>query len=441
MTELVIPVDAWGRIENIYRQRTPRSAAAMARARRVMVRGITRGWGYHRPYPMVAHRGEGPYLIDIDDNRYVDLVNNGLSLIHGHAFPPVVEALQAAAQRGSGWLVASEEQIALAEMLCDRIAAFERVRFTNSGTESGMLAVKVARAATGRPAVLKAIDGFHGSYDDLEVGLYERPEIPGRVYLGRFGEAASFEQQLEAHGESIAAVVLEPLMFSGLVRTAPAGFLLRVQEAARAAGALFVLDDCLMLRLAPGGSAERYGLAPDLTFLGKFVGGGMPMGVLGGRAEIMDVLDPHRERPLYHGGSFNGNLLSCVASLVALEHFTAETIEAMERRTATLRAALLAHANALGLPLRIAGEGSVMGVYVAEEPRGHDAYTFDVGPPTRLLHLAALTHGVLMGPGGEIALSSVVSGQALERAHDGLLQALEDVAAAICVKTDKRSSM
>ncbi|MHB2001063.1 MAG: aminotransferase class III-fold pyridoxal phosphate-dependent enzyme [Solirubrobacteraceae bacterium] len=411
----------------------------MSAARRYMVRGLTRGWGYHRPYPLVARRGEGPYLVDLDGHRYVDLANNGLSLIHGHAFPPVVEALRAAALRGSGWLVPSEEQIELARLLCERIAVFERIRFTNSGTESGMLAVKVARAATGRAAVLKAIDGFHGSYDDLEVGLYDSPEIPGRVYLARFGDAESFERRLAEHGSQIAAVVLEPLMFSGLVTTAPPGFLARVQEAAKRAGVLFVLDDCLMLRLAVGGSAERYGLEPDLTFLGKFVGGGMPMGVLGGRADVMEVLDPHREHPLYHGGSFNGNLLSCVASRVALEHLTAATIAAMDERTADLRDALVGRSDELGLPLTVVGDGSVVGVYVTDAPSRHDAATFDAGEQTKLLHLAALTHGVFIGPGGEIALSSVVSGEALQLAHDGLLQALEDVAAATSPQSNERN--
>jgi glutamate-1-semialdehyde 2,1-aminomutase len=399
----------------------------MKQARRYMVRGLTRGWGYHRPYPIVADRGEGPELVDLDGNRYVDLANNGLSLIHGHAFPPVVEALREAAERGSGWLVASEDQIAFARALCERIEVFERVRFTNSGTESGMLAVKVARAHTGRPAVLKAIDGFHGSFDDLEVGLYERPEVPGRVYLADFGDAESFERKLAEHGEEIAAVVLEPLMFSGLVTTAPPGFLARVQEAARRAGALFVLDDCLMLRLSYGGSAELYGLEPDLTFLGKFIGGGLPMGVLGARAEVMDVLDPHREAPLYHGGSFNGNLLSCVAGLVSLEHLTRATIAAMDERAGALRDALLAEAQALGLPLIVVGEGSVLGVYVTDRLERHDG-SFNAGEPTALLHLAALNHGVFMGPGGEIALSSVTAGAALERACEGLLQALADVA-------------
>jgi glutamate-1-semialdehyde 2,1-aminomutase len=298
-----------------------------------------------------------------------------------------------------------------------------------------MLAVKVARAATGRPAILKAVDGFHGSYDDLEVGLQDRPEIPGRAYLAPFGDAEAFERRLDEHGPEIAAVVLEPLMFSGLVTTAPPGFLARVQEAARRAGALFVLDDCLMLRLAPGGSAERYSLEPDLTFLGKFIGGGLPMGVLGGRAEIMEVLDPHRDEPLYHGGSFNGNLLSCVAGGVSLEHLTAATIEAMDERAASLRAALVAEAGALGLPLTTVGDGSVMGVYVTDELQRHDG-TFSAGEATQLLHLAALMHGVFMGPGGEIALSSATAGAALDEAHEGLLRALRDVARLTRIQTN-----
>jgi glutamate-1-semialdehyde 2,1-aminomutase len=427
VTNLMLKPDARAQLEEVYRARTPRSAEAMARARRYMVRGLTRGWGYHRPYPLVGKRGEGPYLIDLDDNRYVDLANNGLSLIHGHAFPPVVEALRAAAGRGSGWLVPSEEQIEFARMLCERVEIFERVRFTNSGTESGMLAMKVARAFTGRPAVLKSIDGFHGSFDDLEVGLYDRPEEPGRVYLARFGDADEFDAKLAEHGGQIAAVVLEPLLFSGLVTTAPPGFLRRVQDAAQRAGALFVLDDCLMLRLAYGGSAERYSLRPDLTFLGKFIGGGLPMGVVGGRADAMDVLDPHREQPLYHGGSFNGNLLSSVTGRVSLGHLTAETIAAMDERTASLRAGLEQGAVELGLPLTTVGEGSVLGVYLTDSLARHSS-NFMASEATQLLHLAALTHGVFMGPGGEIALSSVVAGDALEQARAGLLAAMRDVA-------------
>jgi glutamate-1-semialdehyde 2,1-aminomutase len=277
---------------------------------------------------------------------------------------------------------------------------------------------------------LKAWDGFHGSYDDLEIGLYGRGEIADRVLLATFGDAESFERRLAEHGERIAAVVLEPLMCSGLVTTAPPDFLDRVQRAAQQAGALFVLDDCLMLRLALGGSAERYGLSPDLTFLGKFIGGGLPMGVLGGRADVMDVLDPHRVDALYHGGSFNGTLLSCVAGRVSLEALTAERIAAMDAGAATLAAELRACAQRVGLPLTIAGDGSVMGVYVTEQ-RERVGNSFDANDATRLLHLAALNHGVFMGPGGEIAFSTVIDEAALELVVTGISRALEDVAHAV----------
>jgi glutamate-1-semialdehyde 2,1-aminomutase len=341
-----------------------------------------------------------------------------------------MNALRAAARRGSSWLVASRDQIDFAELLCRRIAAFERVRFTNSGTESGMLAVKVARKFTERPAILKAWDGFHGSYDDLEIGLYGREEIPDRVLLATFGDAESFERRLVEHGERIAAVVLEPLMFSGLVTTAPPDFLGRVQRAAQQAGALFVLDDCLMLRLAPGGSAELYDLEPDLTFLGKFIGGGLPMGVLGGRADVMDVLDPHRADPLYHGGSFNGNLLSCVAGRVSLEELTAQRIATMDANADTLATELRACATRLGLPLTVAGDGSVMGVYVTEQPERLEN-SFDANDATRLLHLAALNHGVFIGPGGEIAFSTVIDEAAFALVVSGLERAFNDVAHAV----------
>ena len=408
MTSVIPRADARAGLEEIYRRRTPRSGQAMERARRYMVRGITRGWGYHRPYPIVGARGEGPYLFDLDGNRYVDLANNGLSLIHGHAFPPVVAAVKAAVERGSGWLVASEEQIDFAQALCERIEVFERVRFTNSGTESGMLAMKVARAFTGRQAVLKAIDGFHGSFDDLEVGLYDRPEIPGRVYLAPFGDAEAFERKLAEHGDEIAAVVLEPLMFSGLVTTAPPGFLQRVQEAARRAGALFVLDDCLMLRLAYGGSAERYSLDPDLTFLGKFIGGGLPAGAVGARREIMDMADPGRtSEAIYHGGSFNGNALSSIAGRIAIEHLSAERIAWMDKAAQRLKQTLEAKAKSVGVSLFVLDEGSVMGLYFSETKPKPGSHLPNEALSARF-HLACLNNGVQTGPGCMIAMATVI---------------------------------
>ena len=204
-------------IEETYRARTPASAELLARAKESLPGGLTRNFGYFPPYPVVHQRGQGPYLWDLDGNRYVDLNYNGLSLIHGHAFPPVAEALARVAPEGWAWLGTSRPQVEFAETLKSRIAIFERVLFTNSGTEAGMLAVKLARAFTGRPLVLKARGGYHGTYSDLEAGLHGQGEIPGHTLLAEFNDIASIERVLAAHGGKIAAVVLEPVMYTGVV--------------------------------------------------------------------------------------------------------------------------------------------------------------------------------------------------------------------------------
>jgi glutamate-1-semialdehyde 2,1-aminomutase len=414
-------------IEETYRARTSKSAALLDRAKHHMPGGLTRNFGYHPPYPVVQERGQGPYLWDVDGNRYVDLNYNGLSLIHGHAYAPVAEALASATSRGWAWLGTSEPQIQFAETLCRRIAIFEKVLFTNSGTEASMLAVKLARGFTRRPLVLKARGGYHGTYSDLEAGLHGVGEIPGHALLAEFNDPESFERVLAAHGREIAAVVLEPVMYTGVVMPAVDGFLRRVQEAARRAGALFVLDDCLMFRLAPGGSAEKFGLAPDITFLGKFVGGGIPVGAVGARREIMDLADPARDGGLYHGGSFNGNVLGSLAGRITVEHLTPEAIGRMDRQADRLKRELEAKARALGLSLFVLNEGSVMGLYFSNtKPKpGPDLPNKDLA---QRFHLACLNNGVQMGPGGMVSMATAITDAALDEAIAGMSRASADIA-------------
>jgi glutamate-1-semialdehyde 2,1-aminomutase len=202
---VTIKVDNHVVIETEFRKRTPRSASLIERSAHSMPGGLTRGFGFHWPYPAVMERGEGCYLWDVDGNRYIDLVSNGLALIHGHAFAPVVNALAAQLPHSWAWLGTSVPQIEFAEALCRRLANFERVLFTNSGTESGMLAVKLARRFTGRPLILKLRGGYHGSYSDLEAGLEGRGEIPGHTLLAEFNDVASFERKLEQHEGQVAA--------------------------------------------------------------------------------------------------------------------------------------------------------------------------------------------------------------------------------------------
>ena len=413
--------------EGLYLARTATSARLVARAANAMPGGSTRTLGWHLPYPPVMDHGAGARLFDVDGNEYLDFVYNGLSLIHGHSYPPVVEALARRMPRGTAWPSPSVPQIEFAELLCGRLAAAELVRFTNSGTEAAMLAVKLARRHTGRRIVVKARHGYHGSNEELEAGVAGLPEIPGRVLLADFGDTGSFATLIDRHGPAIAAVILEPVMYTGVVTVPPGGFLAAVQDAARRAGAVFIVDDCLMFRLAMGGSPERFGLDPDLIVLGKFVGGGLPVGVVAGRRQIMRALDPRSDEPMYHGGSFNGSLLGSVAGEVAISELTAGRIRTMERLAGRLREGVTARARKHGVPFSTVGYGSVFGIYATDEPP-----TPAAGRPPESrwhqLHLALLAHGIYCGTEGEMALATCVSDADVDEACERFDQAFATVA-------------
>jgi glutamate-1-semialdehyde 2,1-aminomutase len=411
-------------IERRYVRLTPGSASLMQRAAASIPQGITRTLSWFAPYPVVFERGRGSNVYDVDGNRYVDLFSNGLSLMHGHAYEPIEEALRAVLSRGTAWPGASDAQIEFAELLCERVPGADLVRFTNTGTEATMLAVKLARHLTGRPLIIKAWDAYHGSYDDLEAGLQGQGEMPGRVALARFGDLDSYAESLERHAGEVAAIVVEPVQYTGVVTPPPDGFLPRLRELAREAGVLFVLDDCLMFRLAEGGSAERFGLEADITCLGKWVGGGLPVGAVAARTEAMEIFDPAADGTLYHGGSFNGNLLGMVAGAIAVRDLTAVDVARIDAQADSLRAHVHEAAQSCGVPVRTSGVGSAFGLYVLDGPEGEIDWR-----ASALLHLGAVTHGVYYGTGGEFGLCTALGEDDLEHTRAGLSEALRDLAA------------
>jgi glutamate-1-semialdehyde 2,1-aminomutase len=337
-------------IERFYLDRTPASAQLMRRASEFMPSGITRTLAWFAPYPVVFERGSGANVFDVDGHRYLDMFSNGLSLMHGHAYAPIDAALREALSRGTAWPGASDAQVDFAELLCGRVPGAEQVRFTNTGTEATMLAVKLARYTSGRPVVIKAWDGYHGSYDDLEVGLQGQGEDPGRVALATFGELDSYVAALKRNAGNVAAIIVEPVQYTGVVTPPPDGFLAELRELARAEDVLFVLDDCLMLRLAEGGSTERFAIGdPDITCLGKWVGGGLPVGAITASKELMRPFDLEQEGSLYHGGSFNGNLLGSVAGTIAVRDLTSVEIAQIDAQAERLRAGLAEAAAGVGV--------------------------------------------------------------------------------------------
>jgi glutamate-1-semialdehyde 2,1-aminomutase len=412
-------------IEQSYTERTQGSARLMERAGEFMPCGITRTLAWFAPYPVVFDRGAGASLFDVDGNRYIDMFSNGLSLMHGHAYEPIDTALRVALTRGSAWPGASDAQVDFAELLCARVPGAGQVRFTNTGTEATMLAIKLARHTSGRQIVIKAWDAYHGSYDDLEVGLQGQDELPGRVALARFGELASYEAALARNAGNVAAIIVEPVQYTGVVTPPPEGFLAELRELARREGILFILDDCLMSRLAPGGSAERFGIEPpDITCLGKWIGGGLPVGAITAPSELMTPFElPGGDDTLYHGGSFNGNLLGMVAGEIAVRDLTADAIGRIDVQAERLRVGLDEAAAELGIAIRTYGVGSVFGLYVLDAPDGEIDWN-----ATRLLHLAAVNHGVYYGTGGEFGLCTAISDEEVEEASAALGSALADLA-------------
>ena len=414
-------------IEERYRRETPTSAALMHRAAAVLPGGNTRTTSFHPPYPVVIERADGPWLWDVDGRRYVDLFCNGLSLIHGNNYGPLREAIHAAMQRGTAWSGASRDQIAYAELLVGRVDALELVRFTNSGSEAGMLAVKAARHVTGRPYILKSFGAYHGSYPDLEAGLYGQGDLQGRALVAPFNDLSSYERIMAQHGKDVAAIVIEPVLVTGRVVSPAPGFLSGLQALARRYGALCILDDCLMMRLAIGGSAEKFALQPDIVMLGKFLGGGTALGAFGGSRDIMKIFDPTQPGCVFHGGSFNGNLIGCAAGLVAMRDLTAERIAAMDAAILAIRAALARSAEKLGLEVILSGIGSVAGIAFAADPKRHEDNPSELGLAS-LFHLACLSEGVLIGPGGVLTVSTAHDAAAVSFAIDGLSGALEKTA-------------
>lgn len=392
-------------VEARYRAKTATSMSLMNRAAAVMPGGNTRSATHHGPYPLTMVRGDGAHLYDADGNSYVDLAANFTSLVHGHAYPPVVEAVTAMLSGGTAWPALAPAQIDLAELLCSRIASAERVRFCNSGTEAAYLALKIARAATGRDRVLIASGGYHGM-EPAWITLSDGSRVSNTVQAP-FNRAEAFEHILDQPNSGIAAVFLELVQSSGGMIEADPEFVRRVAVAARRAGALLVLDEVVTLRLAPGGRQGELGVLPDLTMLGKIVGGGFPSGAVCGRAEMLDLLDPRRASPLRHAGTYNGNPISCRAGEITIRDLTVDAMARIARLAELLCDGIIGAAAAAGVPFSVRRSGSLMNVFMSAEPPAVAKDRTDVAAMTSF-HLACLAEGVFFAPRGLMCVSSVM---------------------------------
>jgi glutamate-1-semialdehyde 2,1-aminomutase len=418
------------RPENLYRAKTTESYRLNLEAQNYLPGGDSRSTIYFFPYPQFFVRGENYWLYDADGNQFLDFTCNHTSLILGYGNPQVCQVLVDQLQLGSCFPGPTEPQIRLARLICDRTPSVERVRFTNSGTEATMSAIRAARAYTGRPKVVKAEGAFHGTHDVMEVsiapsldqaGPWDQPKavphvagIPEDIFkdviIIPFNDPENARRIIEEEADQVACVIVEPVMGAAGMIPAMPEYLQTLREVSSEVGALLIFDEVITYRLAPGGAQEYYGVIPDLTCLGKMIGGGLPLGAFGGREDVMSLFDPSQGRPaIHHGGSLNANPLSLVAGAASLEQLTPMDYERLSYLGEKLRQDLAGLLREAEIAAQITGLGSLFAFHLTDKPVNNyrDAQTSDNEFRYRIF-LGLLNEGVVIDPRGAGCLSTVM---------------------------------
>ncbi|GBD17747.1 Glutamate-1-semialdehyde 2,1-aminomutase [bacterium HR27] len=362
--------------------------------------------------PLIVARGEGAYLVDVDGNRYLDYICSWGALLVGHAHPQVAERISSVARAGTSFGLLSPYEIDLARTIVEAAPSVELVRFVNSGTEATMSAIRLARAATGRPLIVKFAGCYHGHVDALLVAAgsgvmtFGIPGTPG-VTAGTasdtivvpYNDHAVLEETFQRYGERIAAVIVEPVAGNmGVVPPVP-GFLERLRELTSGVGSLLIFDEVITgFRLGWGGAQERYGIWPDLTCFGKVIGGGLPIGAYGGRRDLMERVAP--SGPVYQAGTLAGNPLAMAAGLATLELARQPgAYERLEQLGKRLEDGLQEAIRASGVPAVVQRVGSMLTLFFTSEPvtDAARAEACDTGLFARF-HRAMRDRGILLPP-------------------------------------------
>lgn len=406
--------------------RTPKSKELQDEAEKYLPGGSSRAAAWLDPYPIFAVRGKGTRIYDADGHEYLDFMINATSLILGHAHQVVVEKLQEQVSNGTAFANPTEHQTNLAKILCERVPSLEKVRFVNSGTEATLNALRAARAYTGKYKIAKFEGAYHGTHDYAAVSVKTPldklrndgptaipddasvpPSVVNEVVVLPYNDLESSETILREHHNQLAALIMEPV-FSGIGYVpGDKAFLQGIRDLTTALGIILIYDEVQSFRIAPGGAQEHFGVTPDLTAMGKIIGGGLPVGAFGGRNDLMSLFEPiNGPAKLPHGGTFNANPMTMVAGAATLNHLTSETYDRLNHLGETTREKLQAIFDESEVPAQITGIGSLFGIhFTSSEVKDYRSAIKANQELRKTLVLGLQNEGVILFQGGTGALA------------------------------------
>ncbi len=429
------------------------SRALHERALRVMPGGNSRHTLVMEPWPIHAASGEGCIVTDVEGEERIDFVNNYTSLILGHSHPAVTDAVAQVITRGTAFSLPTEADIRLAELLVGRIPCIDQLRFANSGSEAVLLAVRAARAATGRSKIAKFEGCYHGIYDYAQAsdssrpgnwGAAERPattlepsmarSLASEVVTLPLNDIEVCSALIREHRDDLAAVLLDPLPAAlGLIPPQP-DFIAALQAEVRACGALLIADEVLSFRIDHRGACHRLGIAPDLVSLGKIIGGGFPVGAVAGKAEVMAVFDHREGERVHHGGTYNGNPVTMVAGHETMARLTPAVFDEFDRLGDRLRSGLQQVLRQHGIEATSTGSGSLFAAVPGAEPPRDFRAVFaarSAAPQLQAIAREMFNRGILMSSRGLFGcLSTPMSDAEVDRFLEAADEAAGHVLAA-----------
>ena len=406
-----------------YAAANPGSRAQYERARESMPGGNTRTGMFYPPFPLAIEKAAGAMLTDVEGHTYTDFVGDFSAGLYGHSHPVIREAVQATLDSGMAYGSTSPYEARLAALVCARFPSIEQVRFTTSGTEGNMLALVTARAVTGKDSIMVFEGAYHGG--TIYFGREAAPiVVPFPFVIAPYNDAEEARRLIRENAHRLAAVLVEPLQGASGAIPASADFLGALREACSAHDVLLIFDEVMTSRVAPDGRQGQLGIVPDLTTLGKYIGGGFSCGALGGPAEIMKCFDPSRPDSFVHHGTFNNNVFMLIAGAAGLEKiFTPPVQIALNEAGDALRDALNGLAVRHGASFQVTGLGSIMTMHLQREPIRSIR---DIAPRDsrlrQLLHLDLIDKGFFTARRGYMAPSLAIA----ETDCDGLIEAVDE---------------